>query len=284
MRRVLRDWIPRGAVREGRKLLGAMGVAQWEYAPAGWTGIVEKGWEDSSVAKTQLAKWDTFSAAVHSTGPLGINHEAPADAGAEDIIAHNVVMSFGYVLALSARESSTPSVLDWGGGAGHFGELARALLPHRTPLRYCVHDLPSLMRIGRELAPWIDFIDSSEECFRGRYDLVYAGSSLQYAPEWRHLLRSLAGSSQHYLFIARSLFVDPFPSYVTIQRPRGIGYDTEYLGWVFQASELIAEANEGGFDLVREFIMGEGPFIRRAPAQPSYRGYLFRRRFESSPT
>ena len=42
------------------------------------------------------------------------------------------------------------------------------------------------------------------------------------------------------------------PSFVAVQRPYACGYDTEYLGWVFNREELIETVSGLGMELARE--------------------------------
>src|SRR5205814_1473746 len=85
---------------------------------------------------------------------LGLNHEAPVAEieRAADLSAHNLLVSFGYVLALTARDRDGISVLDWGGGIGHYYALGRALL-RGVEIEYTSRDLPLLSARGRELLP-----------------------------------------------------------------------------------------------------------------------------------
>ena len=75
---------------------------------------------------------------------------------------------------------------------------------------------------------------------------------------------------------------DPFcvltnGSTIFIQRPYRHGYDTEYLGWCINESDLLTVAHSAGLGLRREFVVGFNPVITNAPEQNSYRGYLFQR-------
>ena len=67
-------------------------------------------------------------------------------------------------------------------------------------------------------------------------------------------------------------------SFVVLQRAYAYGYDTEFLCWVLNRDELAAAAAAAGLELVREFVIGDAQYIRRAPAAVEVRGYLFRPR------
>jgi putative methyltransferase (TIGR04325 family) len=183
-------------------------------------------------------------------------------------------MAFAYVLALAARGKSRLSMLDWGGGIGHYYLLARALVPD-VVLEYCCKDVPLLAGHGRTLFPDQRFC-SDDSCLARRYDLVFASASLHYSEDWRSALASLGKAADGYLYITRLPVVTQAPSFVFIQRPYAYGYGTEYLGWCLNRGEFLAEAGRAGLALVREFAIGECPPIAGATEQCRYRGYLFR--------
>src|SRR6476469_2538440 len=75
---------------------------EWEHLPGGWPKqkAESNGWNVESVAETQLQKWPSFVEAIEGTGPLGVSHEGPSDGGRRNQWAHNLIMSYAYVLAL----------------------------------------------------------------------------------------------------------------------------------------------------------------------------------------
>jgi hypothetical protein len=104
-----------------------------------------------------------------------------------------------------------------------------------------------------------------------------ASSSIWYERDWRTLVRKLAQASDS-LYICRMAFVFRSPSAVAIQRPmRGASYATEYLCWILNRDEFVEHVDSCGMTLVREFVMEDGPSIRRLEEQPLSRGFLFRR-------
>jgi len=167
------------------------------------------------------------------------------------------------------------SVLDWGGGLGHYYVLARALVPD-LDLEYHCRDLPAMCAKGRELLPEVRFHESDESCMGRRYDLVLASSSLQYSEDWRGTAGRLAQMTESYLYITRTPVVRRAASFVVVQRPHGLGYDTEYPGWFLNLQELLTGVQALGMELVREFLIDERPFVRNAPEQGEYRGFLWR--------
>ncbi|NOG70337.1 methyltransferase, TIGR04325 family [Roseicella sp. DB1501] len=251
---------------------------EWEYVPEGWQPDDPRtaGWDHPSIAETQLAKWPTFLAALRSTTPLGIYHEA-AQIGSEDPAAHNFILVFSYVLARAAAGRKRISVLDWGGGIGHYAAIAEAVLPE-VEIDYTVCDRPSLCAAGRQVLPRVRFASDPAECFARRYDLVFASGSLQYAPDWQAQLRQFADAAEGWVFLSRTPFVRSAASFAVVQRPWSAdGYRTEYLTRVFAHPELLAAAQAAGLTLEREFMMiGERVAAVGAPEPFEYRGFLLR--------
>src|SRR5438093_2513597 len=133
---------------------------EWEYVPEGFAKPVT-GWDVPAVEAAYRRRWPEFLAATRGVGTLGLAHEVPTGQPVvtEDPGWHNAVLTFGYVLARAARGREQPSLLDWGGGPGHYYVLARALLPELR-LDYHSRDLPRLVALGRELLPEARFHDN----------------------------------------------------------------------------------------------------------------------------
>jgi putative methyltransferase (TIGR04325 family) len=249
---------------------------EWEYVPEGLppNDSSATGWDHPSVIETQRRKWPEFVRAIQSTNPLGVYHEA-AHIESENPAAHNFVLAFAYVLARAAVGRRSLSVLDWGGGLGHYAVIARATLPE-VSIEYTVFDLPGICAAGQVGLPDVRFTSDVEECLSRPYDLILASSSLQYATDWRGLLRRFAASATDWIFLSRTPFVDRSPSFVVVQRPHSAGgYQTEYFSHVFNRAELLAEVAAAGLVLEREFLM----IIERvaavgAPEPFEYRGFL----------
>jgi putative methyltransferase (TIGR04325 family) len=258
---------------------GCQSRVEWEYIPEGWayaeTHPEIKGWNVQDVLETYKKKWPQFVAIVQGTGPLGMAHESALTTN-EDIYSHNTMMAFGYALALSARGKDRLSVLDWGGGIGHYYLLAQALLPG-AEIEYHCKDVPVLCEYGARLFPHQHF-DSDDRCFERVYDFVLASTSMHYTEDWQTLLKRLAGATSGYLYIANLPSVQRAASFVFVQRPYQYGYNTEYLAWCLNRTEFLHTAERAGLDLVREFVYGHQPVIHGAPEQNAYRGYLFRAR------
>src|SRR6185312_968902 len=109
-----------------------------------------------------------------------------------DVSAHNTVMTFAYLLGRIAaeRREGTPSVLDWGGGLGHYYQYARTLYP-TTEFEYWIKDLPELCAVGGPRNPGAHFTSDETQALGRRYDLVFASSSLHYARDVYGLIERL---------------------------------------------------------------------------------------------
>lgn len=254
---------------------------EWAYLPDGWRTRDPhvKGWNVESVVETQRAKWPEVLRLVSGPGPLPV-HLWAADLSRPTVAANTVLMAYGYVLALSAWKKDHVSLLDWGGGLGHYKLISQALLPH-VEIEYHCKDVPLLCKAGRELQPSGTFHEDDESCFARDYDLVLASGSLEYSENWKHVMRRLAGASRRYLYVARLPIVHRAASFTVVQRPYRHGYATEYVSWVLNRQEFLGHAGSVGMTLIREALLGEGPTIRGAPEQCEIRGFLFAQSVDS---
>jgi putative methyltransferase (TIGR04325 family) len=246
----------------------------WEYLPGGWpeSSAASPGWNADSVVETQLERWPAFVRSVAATAPFGLSNESAG--GLPDYGAHNTIMTFGYVLARAAQGRKRVTILDWGGGIGHYCIYAQALLPDLKLDYYC-RDLPNLVAGGRTVLPEATFYANEDEALAKRYDLVVASSSLHYSRDWRPLLARLAAATTGYLYVTRQPFVKETDSFVVVQRPHRFGYQTEYPGWFLNRHEFLTAASESGLKLLREFLIWEIPNVPKAPEAADYRGFLF---------
>jgi putative methyltransferase (TIGR04325 family) len=268
---------PTPRAEEGQTPAGGLTPAEppeWEYVPEGWARPA-KGWDVDAVARAYGDKWPAYLAAIAAPNPLGVHHET-AEVTTGDVGAHNMLVSFAYVIALASRGHDRLSVLDWGGGLGHYRALARSVVPG-LELEYHVKETPAICAQGREVAPEIVFHED-ESCLERRYDLVVASSSLQYAQDWRGLLDRLAGAAESYLYVARVPVALSAPSFVVLQRAYAYGYETDYLGWVLNRHEFLAYAAGAGVSLAREFLLDARFAAVGAPETPvEHRSFLFNR-------
>lgn len=271
----LRRWAPPALLTGVSRLRGRVGAAPWEVARDGWR-TPAGGWNVDSVAAVQEEKWHSFGASLRGTGTVGVNHEVKLGRRVDDLVGHNLAMVFGYVLVLATRERDSLRVLDWGGGIGHYYLLAKALLPG-VSIDYSIQDVPRLAEAGRRLLPEATFFSAPEGFRSGRYDLVIAVSSLWYVERWRDLVDQLLEVCDDYLYVSRMTVVDRAASFAAIQRPWAAGYRTEYVCWIFNRDELVCYIESRGATLLREFVLGDAPYIQHAPQQGELRGFLFRK-------
>jgi putative methyltransferase (TIGR04325 family) len=196
--------------------------------------------------------------------------------GEPDVGLHNQVVTFGYILGRAANERSRLSVLDWGGGLGHYYVYARELYPQLT-FEYVIKDLAVFCDAGRVLLPSIHFTADDDAALARRYDLVFASNSVQYSCRLYDTIGRLAQSARKWLVITRlpCLFVSD--DFVVVQRPRSHGYLTEYPCWFVNREKVLHFIEACGFVLRREFLQTQLPVVLRAPEQCRYTGFLFER-------
>lgn len=275
-RRILKQIVPPLGVEIAQALRDRLGTPPVEYLEA-WPAET-RGWNVESIAAMHDRNWPGYLASLLGIAPLGGVTAAGSGRNVDpwDIINHNNVVSFAAVLGMAAQGRAELSFLDWGGGVGHYGALAQTLMPG-LKLDYHCQDMPVFCEVGRRHMPQAHFWSEPDACFARRYDLVFAGSSLWYMPDWQGMLAKLAGATTRYLFVSRMIFVDRVPSFVAIQRPgTAHGYATEYPMWILNRGEFMDAARAAGLEPVREFLIGHGPRIHRAPEEGAFRGFLFR--------
>jgi putative methyltransferase (TIGR04325 family) len=291
LKKVAKRCLPPIIIDAGRYLLKGNGrlqesayreLPEWEYVPEGWRSKDPriKGWNVESIVETNKAKWPEFLRLVQGSGPveqahrLGVAYEG-AVLSSDDYATHNTIMSYGYVIARAAWKRDRISLLDWGGGIGHYYVISKALLPE-IEIDYHCKDLPLICQGGRELLPEAKFHEDEEECFAQTYDLVLASSSLHYSEDWKGVAQRLALATRSYLYITRFPIVQRLTSFVVVQRPYRYGYQTEYLCWFLNREEFLTHMRTLEMDLIREFLIQERPNVHKAPEQGEYRGFLFR--------
>ncbi len=246
--------------------------AEMEYVPQGWYAV--EGWDAQSIADAQERHWPALVRNLQGPGPLGVSH-LPGHTTRENRADHNIMMSYGYVLALAARQKDKLSILDWGAGAGHYYLYSKALLPE-VDIEYECYDVPTLCRLGKKLQPELCHHDDESDFVGKQYDLVLSSSSLHYFENWRDELRKLADATREFLYVARLQSVTHAPSFVALHKVLRDGYP-EFLCWCINRQEFLTRAEEQGLELVREFVFTERWSIRNAPEKAECRGFLLRR-------
>jgi putative methyltransferase (TIGR04325 family) len=258
--------------------VGAKATAQlpeWEMvADADEIWESGDGWRHDSIVRTQLDKWPQFLSSFEQARVLGQSHEASRDA-VPDCATHNTIMSFGYALGRVAQGQNAISVLDWGGGLGHYFVYARALFPGVT-FDYVVKDFPGFCEAGRKLLPDASYVSDEAVALGRKYDLVFASSSLHYSRKKYEVLDRLCACAT-WLMITRMPIVEESDDFVVIQRPHVYGYMTEYPGWFINRRRLLDFVVARGFVLERQLLVGEQPNVPNAKERAQYYGFLFRR-------
>lgn len=234
-----------------------------EYSPSGWDESLisgpSSGWNADSVVEATYVENLESCRALQYGGPFGIGHQ------------HNLHVSFAYVLALAARCKSSLSILDWGGGLGHYYRVATAALPG-VKIDYHCKEIPVLATAGRRAVPEVSWY-TDETCLDRLYDVIMLSGSLQYAQDWEGQLRHLTKAAADWLYITRLPVVEQAPTYAAVQRV----YGSEMLHWQFNRVSVLNAVKALGFEVVREFEVGDRPYIQGAPEQCELRGWLFRR-------
>lgn len=258
-------------VRRGRRRPAALPA--WELEPEGWAAAPSTpGWDVDGVAAAALARLPDFRAVLAGPAPLGAMTEAALPVMANPGVAQQEALVFGDALLRASRNRTELSVLDWGGGLGFSGLLARAILPVDLALEYHCREHTKLVAAGAGAVPEVRFW-GTDGCFERSYDLVVASSSLQYAEDWPSVVARFADSATGFVLLTRVPVVEHHPAFVVRQRVPE--YGTEYLGWVFNRRELLAATAAVGLRLEREFVLGYRPEIVGAPEQDETRAYLF---------
>ena len=85
-------------------------------------------WNVPGILEIYKQKWVELVAVAQGTDPLGLTPESDSTTNL-NINSHNIMMTFSYVIALVAHQLDVLSILDWGGGIGHYYKVAQALLP-----------------------------------------------------------------------------------------------------------------------------------------------------------
>lgn len=244
------------------------------YVGSAWPANARADWDDDSIEEVVRRNWPTLQRRISGTGDIAV---LPHRSSERDLIAHNTLMTFLYVLARASRGKDNVAVLDWGGMLGHYALVARHMLPEVT-LDYLVKERLVHCRLGRELNPSVSFIDSDDTCFARRYDIVMANGAVHYVEDWRAMIGRLAAASTAWLMITCQPTVYSVPGFVVVQRLRHAGFKGQFYSHVFNRDDLIQEVSGHGFILERELMSWGVVRYRGAPEHPIGAGFLFRRR------
>jgi putative methyltransferase (TIGR04325 family) len=262
-----------------RRLRGRNATALLEYAPQGWhtslDGDRNQGWNVETIVAVEKEKWASFCHNLEGPKPLGFSHEDPDLSIIRSTYFHNIHITYAYVLALAARNKQRISMLDWGGGLGHYYLLGRGVLPE-VEIDFHCREVPLMCEQGKELCPEVHF-HPDDTCLEKDYNLVMINGSLGYFPDWQNLLARLCGAAEDYLFLTRVLVVEHSPTFVARQHTDVYNYNSEMLTQVFNRNEVLQVVARTGLQLVREFVVGPGPTVAGAAEPCLDCGWLFKR-------
>jgi putative methyltransferase (TIGR04325 family) len=244
------------------------------YAPQGWaTKLPNEPTADNVWAKymaRELQKHEGLIRRAQNAEPLLIDPKDYVNRPTA-FASYMIYMTYAYVLTLAAHEKRALKVLDYGGGLGDYYWFGKAMLPG-IELEYHCMELPAVVEEVRKVSPAVIW-HTDDACLGQQYDMVMLNSSLQYIQDWQGLLRRAAAAVRIHLFLSRAPTVERVPGYVAVQR---VG-DASVLCQQHNRADVLGTVQDAGLRLVREFLMGEHPWIRNAPEQPSVRGWLFQR-------
>ena len=243
------------------------------FATSGWRAAVppECSLDSPEFIAREIAEWGPFASRELGSRPFLFQGPDWRGSPAQSIVEHNQWLSYAYAFALAAHRRRTLAVLDYGGHLGYCYRIARAALPG-VALEYHCKELPGMATEGRRLNPEVTWHED-DSCLEARYDLVIMSGVLQYVAEWKALVRRAARAGKGYLFMTGVSAVDGVPGYVAVHRLAGAVAHYQ----VLNRGELLATITSEGLAVLREFVVDEHPRIDGAPAQPAYRGWLFRR-------
>jgi putative methyltransferase (TIGR04325 family) len=273
LKTIAKLFIPPIAYNILRLLIKQRDIPVLEYAPEGWKTILKKanGWNAQCVVAAEKSKWNTFFKNCQGTGPLGFSHEDTDLTRVQNVFFHNIHLTFAYALALAAHLKTSLSVLDWGGGLGHYYLIGKAVMPD-LQLDYTIKEVPLMAETARQLLPEVHWF-SDETCLERHYDFVMINGSLQYIEHWEDTLRRIAHTAKTYLLLTRIPVVDKGPSFVAIQR----AYGSEMFHHFFDQMALLEIVKNTGMRLIREFVVGDRFDIKSAPGPGELRGWLFKK-------
>jgi putative methyltransferase (TIGR04325 family) len=246
------NWIPPALWRQLRYLRYG-DEALYKYIGPSWPNNAgsETGWDDAIAIDTMRAHWNDYRGMAEGTAPWD---RRPWGTNLSDQFAFNDQSAFALAVALAACGRPQVSVLDWGGAFGHYGLIAKAVIPS-TRIDYTVKERRPICIVGAELNPAVSFTSDDVVAFSRQYELVVAAGSLQYSQDWRETSAHLAASSKEWLLVAQLPITDPaHPSFVVKQRLRRIGIAADSICWIIDLREFIDLLRKCGFVLIREFL------------------------------
>lgn len=149
--------------------------------------------------------------------------------------------------------------------------------PASIDIEYYCYDFDVFCKYGKIINPSFSYFSDKTLYHDQNFDLLMASSSLWYESDWQQGVDNICKFNAEYVYITRMIFILNTPSYVAIQNPRTIGYETEYLFWVLNKFEFLKYMKKKNLVLIREFEFGNVNPVFKAPEQGSMMGFLFKK-------
>lgn len=190
---------------------------------------------------------------------------------------HQQAFPFAYAIGRCLPLEHPLKILDWGGGLGVYRHLTRTLYPDLS-IEYHIHELPEFSKRGADFTPDAHFHSVSSEWENDRFDLVMASGALQYAPDWKRLLKQLADVTGRWMYLSRiPILLQETEPRVVLHRYRAFGNENDVLFHIFSRSGLLQTIESLGLRLVREFIGAEEIVVHPDGHRIPFRGYLLQK-------
>lgn len=260
-------------------------MSTFKYVGPEWPKGVASGWEHESVGLSMRRKWGKFENLTNTAQPFAMVHDAPdAFLHVPRVEAHNQYMTFAYVLARALLlHPEKLTVLDWGGGAGHYARIARKLYPD-SYINYTVLDHRNVcdnayeLWLGVTLDQSAHFIYAKGDGISFKTNLVIANGTVHYNPNWRECVAEVMSSACDLVYIGSARVLHREPSYVCVEDATAHGYMAPLYSWCVNEREFLSRAEIEELKLIREFYMEPALDIEGAPERPVTKGYLFSRK------
>jgi putative methyltransferase (TIGR04325 family) len=218
-----------------------------EYAPQGWETEIKKH-----------SDWDNNNLVDYNKKEFASNccKEIPFYARMLSVLPPKKVLS----------------ILDFGGGLGHYYQITKIKLLE-TQINFNCIEMPSMAKIGKLVNPDVHWY-TDESYAKKTYDLVMVNGSLQYMREWQSTLKKLADLASDYMLISRlPVAKNNQRGYVAMQIYNG----AKLLIYIFSHAEILQAFGALGFDIVEEAIVEDPTYVRNAPEQFEVKGWILKR-------
>jgi putative methyltransferase (TIGR04325 family) len=236
LRRMLRSVIPVGLLEVYRQRARPGTIWQGVYptineVPVQGTSLSGESWLEHTGPRVRA-----LLSAHESSGPI------PSDA--EITSEHRTFLA---IAGLLAKLQGSLCVLDLGGGLGASYVYLVNSLPAESRIEYHIVELPRICEEGSRIFkdyPGIQF-HSSLPADRIVPDIVYSNGALQFMPDYRGAIETLAGYGAAFILLA-DLPADDIPTFASVQTNVGAGVPV----WFFNLQEIVKMVVERGYSQV----------------------------------